>query len=73
MSWLSKLTLDIIGRAGFNYDFHAMEPHAEHDELQAAFATIFSAGSAVFRILQGRVPLLRLIVRVQSMQVGKYS
>ncbi|KIY62984.1 cytochrome P450, partial [Cylindrobasidium torrendii FP15055 ss-10] len=61
VTWLSKLTLDIIGRAGFNYDFHAMEPHAEHDELQEAFSTIFGAGSAVFRILQGHVPLLRLV------------
>jgi hypothetical protein len=65
-SWLSRATLDIIGLAGFNYSFDALKFGEDSNELGHAFAQIFnSAKSAnLFNILQGRIPILRYIVRL---------
>lgn len=40
MPWLSRLTLDIIGVAGFGYEFDAI--HQSGNKLAAAFAGMFS-------------------------------
>ncbi|KAI0346966.1 cytochrome P450 [Trametopsis cervina] len=63
MSWLSKTTLDIIGLAGFNYNFDALSPDGRKNELSEAFHTVFTnTGHPRFLgILQGFFPLLRLI------------
>ncbi|GLB35567.1 putative cytochrome p450 [Lyophyllum shimeji] len=45
LSWLSRTTLDIIGLAGFNYSFDALNENHEMNELNAAFATLFHAGT----------------------------
>ncbi|KAI5778387.1 cytochrome P450 [Geopyxis carbonaria] len=39
--WCTLSTLDIIGAAGFGYDFQAMETGGESNELAAAFSTLF--------------------------------
>ncbi|KAJ4499391.1 cytochrome P450 [Lentinula lateritia] len=43
-SWLSRMTLDVIGRAGFNYRFNALDS-TEPDELSKAFSVIFGISS----------------------------
>ncbi|KAJ7448998.1 cytochrome P450 [Mycena latifolia] len=59
----STATLDIIGQAGFKYDFHSLgaDSNDGRDELHEAFATISAAGdrASLMDILKGEVPLLR--------------
>ncbi|EKM59827.1 uncharacterized protein PHACADRAFT_250554 [Phanerochaete carnosa HHB-10118-sp] len=64
LPWLGHATLDIIGRAGFGYDFDALNPTGETNELSEAFSTLFTVPQGnrrFFAFLQGSVPLLRLI------------
>ncbi|PPQ72758.1 hypothetical protein CVT24_012798 [Panaeolus cyanescens] len=44
LSWLSKATLDIIGLAGFNYHFNALDPNAGENELTKAFSAALYSG-----------------------------
>ncbi|KAJ7731078.1 cytochrome P450 [Mycena metata] len=59
----STTTLDIIGQAGFKYDFHSLgaDSSSGRDELHEAFATISAAGdrAGLMDALKGEVPLLR--------------
>ncbi|KAL4261304.1 Cytochrome P450 superfamily protein [Pleurotus pulmonarius] len=61
LSWLSRMTLDVIGLAGFNYKFDALV--GEPNELNQAFSTIFQASTKfeVFPLLQAFFPPFRLI------------
>ncbi|KAJ3838895.1 cytochrome P450 [Lentinula raphanica] len=61
-SWLSRMTLDVIGRAGFNYRFNALDS-TEPDELNKAFSVIFGISNrfTLWNVLQTVVPVLRLI------------
>ncbi|KAF7967767.1 hypothetical protein HWV62_33223 [Athelia sp. TMB] len=64
LAWLSRATLDVIGLAGFGYEFNALTPRApgeSGDELAEAFATIFSTARKfrIMTILQVWFPLLR--------------
>ncbi|KZP14576.1 cytochrome P450 [Athelia psychrophila] len=61
LAWLSKMTLDVIGEAGFNYRFNALK--SEGNELNEAFKTMFGAAQALspLPVLQAYIPLLRLI------------
>ncbi|KAJ7494429.1 cytochrome P450 [Mycena galericulata] len=61
LSWLSKATLDIIGLAGFNYNFNNLS--SENSELGAAFSVIFRSGMqmSLVRMLQTWIPSLRVI------------
>ncbi|ELU37459.1 cytochrome P450 [Rhizoctonia solani AG-1 IA] len=43
LSWLSRATLDIIGVAGFDYEFSALDGNDE-DELSKAFNKAFESG-----------------------------
>ncbi|KAJ7260121.1 cytochrome P450 [Mycena rebaudengoi] len=66
LSWLSKMTLDVIGQAGFNYHFNSLNGSGEPDELSEVLKRIFhSAGSArrlIFaRAVAFRIPFLRFI------------
>ncbi|CCM00981.1 uncharacterized protein FIBRA_03029 [Fibroporia radiculosa] len=65
LSGLSKMTLDVIGLAGFNYHFDALNPHGQKNELNEAFTVMFRTLSGfnlgLLRILKGYFPLLRLI------------
>ncbi|KAI0373445.1 cytochrome P450 [Pilatotrama ljubarskyi] len=44
MKDFTKLTLDVIGAAGFNYDFHALNSDDKPTELGIAFRKIFANG-----------------------------
>ncbi|KAI0077563.1 cytochrome P450 [Panus rudis PR-1116 ss-1] len=63
LSWLSRATLDIIGLAGFNYEFNALNESGEPNELNKAFKTIFfmSRTERLFSLFQGRFPILSYI------------
>ncbi|KAF7341215.1 Cytochrome P450 [Mycena venus] len=61
---LSTAALDIIGKAGFNYDFRALGAGSENvrDELHDAFATVSGAGdlgASPLDIIKARIPLSR--------------
>ncbi|KAG0696191.1 cytochrome P450 [Suillus ampliporus] len=63
LSWLSKMTLDVIGLAGFNYDFDALNETEKPNELNQAFSVIVSASqlTSVLPMLEAWIPLLRWI------------
>ncbi|KAJ6529281.1 cytochrome P450 [Mycena capillaripes] len=62
LSWLNKATLDIIGLAGFNYNFNSLGAE-QPTELAKAFAAISQASTklSALHILQALVPALRVI------------
>ncbi|KAF7333579.1 hypothetical protein MSAN_02416900 [Mycena sanguinolenta] len=63
---LSTAALDIIGKAGFNYDFHSLGAGSEdvRDELHEAFATIGESQAflGVLDIAKALSPFLRSIL-----------
>lgn len=63
LSWLSKMTLDVIGLAGFNYKFDALKGDANKNELNEAFSTIFRSRTRMNMLfmLRGLFPPLRFI------------
>ncbi|KAF7288947.1 hypothetical protein MIND_01411100 [Mycena indigotica] len=62
---LRKMTLDVIGRAGFGYDFNALNPTGHTNELNQAFTDLLhSPHSNIFsmiRLAQGTIPVLKLL------------
>ncbi|KAL7277334.1 hypothetical protein ACG7TL_009192 [Trametes sanguinea] len=68
LPWLARATLDVIGEAGFGYEFHSLDGAAEHrenqSELAQAFGVIFSTARKfrVMTILQVWFPVLRHFV-----------
>ncbi|KAJ7735831.1 cytochrome P450 [Mycena maculata] len=65
MSWLRRMTLDVIGQAGFNYQFGALETTGKPNELNQAFTDLLhSPNSQIhngFRLAGSIVPILRLL------------
>jgi len=65
LPWLSKMTLDVIGLAGFNYQFNALSEDSdkETNELHRAFATAFRPETRMplIPIIRGMVPALRFL------------
>ncbi|KAF7364355.1 Cytochrome P450 [Mycena sanguinolenta] len=63
-SWLRRITLDVIGQAGFNYRFDALETDGKPNELNDAFTDLLSSPNArrytAFRVAQGMAPILKL-------------
>lgn len=65
LSWLSRMTLDVIGLAGFNYRFDSLNPHAPPNELSGAFEEMFNPSGArltLFIILKNIFPILEFLV-----------
>ncbi|KAK7026777.1 hypothetical protein VNI00_015435 [Paramarasmius palmivorus] len=61
LSWLSRMTLDVIGKAGFNYDFQSLQ--GEPNELNVAFSEAFRHGVGNMSlpvILKMFFPILRI-------------
>ncbi|KAK7051716.1 cytochrome P450 [Favolaschia claudopus] len=65
LSWMRRLTLDVIGQAGFNYQFNALEPKGKPNELSEVFSELFHSphanSYARYRIAQAIIPLLKFI------------
>ncbi|KAJ7888861.1 cytochrome P450 [Mycena olivaceomarginata] len=65
LSWLRRMTLDVIGQAGFNYQFDALENNGKSNELDEVFTELFHSPQAnmynVFRLSQAIMPILRLM------------
>jgi hypothetical protein len=70
LSWLSRAALDIIGLAGFGYDFDSLASEgshgegAEQNELLSAFQTMFGAvtQNSLVHALTVLFPILRSLV-----------
>ncbi|KAJ6567804.1 cytochrome P450 [Mycena sp. CBHHK59/15] len=65
LAWLRKMTLDVIGQAGFNYQFNAMESEGKPNELGELFTELLHSPRAQrdagFRLAQSTIPILRLL------------
>ncbi|KAJ6457130.1 cytochrome P450 [Mycena vitilis] len=64
---LRDMTLDVIGQAGFNYQFHALDPEKKPTALDDAFQQVFIQNQQgmiriVASLLRARFPLLRALV-----------
>ncbi|KAF7298636.1 hypothetical protein MIND_00810700 [Mycena indigotica] len=64
-SGLRKMTLDVIGRAGFGYEFNALEPGGQYNELNQVFTDLFHSPKSnlygLIRLAQGHIPILKLL------------
>ncbi|KAJ6589747.1 cytochrome P450 [Mycena capillaripes] len=62
LSWLNKTTLDIIGLAGFNFNFNSLAADRP-TELATAFSAVMHASTNLspLHVLQALVPALRAI------------
>ncbi|EJD52005.1 cytochrome P450 [Auricularia subglabra TFB-10046 SS5] len=63
LSWLSRATLDIIGLAGFDYQFNALNEQGESNELSDAFTKVFATNQTprTLPMLKNFFPFLRWI------------
>ncbi|KAI0321608.1 cytochrome P450 [Amylostereum chailletii] len=70
--WLSKLTLDIIGLAGFKYSFDALNPADTPNELYAAVRLMLTAPRpSLIEALRFFVPVFRIFPSKRSRIVAK--
>ncbi|KAJ7447527.1 cytochrome P450 [Mycena galericulata] len=65
LSWVRLMTLDIIGQAGFNYDFEALEENKKPNELNDVLLKIFHSPLSnrydKFRLAGSLIPILGLV------------
>ncbi|KAJ7691358.1 cytochrome P450 [Mycena rosella] len=65
LSWLRRMTLDVIGQAGFDYQFDTLETKGKPNELDEVFTEMFHSPHAktynAFRLAQSIVPILKLL------------
>ncbi|KAF8190974.1 cytochrome P450 [Mycena galopus ATCC 62051] len=63
-SWLRRMTLDVIGQAGFDYQFDALDARGKPNELNDVFTELLHSPHANryagFRAAQGIAPILQL-------------
>ncbi|KAJ7191866.1 cytochrome P450 [Mycena pura] len=63
--WLRKMTLDVIGEAGFNYRFNALDPNGQINELEEALTRLMhspqSHRQSAMRALQAEIPILAFL------------
>ncbi|KAK0227770.1 cytochrome P450 [Armillaria fumosa] len=73
LSWLSRLTLDVIGLAGFNYKFNSLNPSHTPNELNEAFTEIFGTAtrSNPLLFIKTFFPALRFIPDPRDAQISK--
>lgn len=60
--WISRASFDVIGLAGFNYDFHSLKDESE--EVYGAYRKMFNIadkGLGLWQILELYFPILRKI------------
>ncbi|KAJ7116228.1 cytochrome P450 [Mycena crocata] len=65
LSWLRRMTLDVIGQAGFSYEFNALESRGTPNELSQVLTELLHSPHArryaPLRLAQSIVPVLRLV------------
>ncbi|KAJ7288741.1 cytochrome P450 [Mycena rebaudengoi] len=61
LSWLSKMTLDVIGQAGFNYNFNSLDASGEPNELSEVLRRIFHSAGSARRFTFGRAVAFRIL------------
>ncbi|KAJ7835121.1 cytochrome P450 [Mycena olivaceomarginata] len=62
LDWLSRMTLDVIGEAGFNHRFDSLNPNSAPNEVLKTFNKLFhSPGSARQNLIRISIPLLRFL------------
>ncbi|KAH7907834.1 cytochrome P450 [Hygrophoropsis aurantiaca] len=63
LSWMSRVSLDVIGLAGFNYEFNSLDTSVKKNEINEAMEMIISDSIAgnVLSMLQMWIPPLRAI------------
>ncbi|KAJ7473713.1 cytochrome P450 [Mycena galericulata] len=65
LEWLRRATLDVIGQAGFNYEFDALHEKGQSNELNTAFTELLHSPhaqrDAIFRRAQSIIPFLKLL------------
>ncbi|KAJ7448951.1 cytochrome P450 [Mycena latifolia] len=85
MSWLRRMTLDVIGQAGFNYQFNALDAKGKPNELNEVFTQLFHSPeanrNAAFQLSQTMIPILKLVplpgmklltsARIKMLGIGK--
>ncbi|KDQ21004.1 hypothetical protein BOTBODRAFT_51026 [Botryobasidium botryosum FD-172 SS1] len=65
--WLSRVTLDIIGLAGFDYPFNALSQTGEENALSAAFTAAFDTmNSTALSMVRLWMPALRFLIPDKS-------
>ncbi|EIW74059.1 cytochrome P450 [Coniophora puteana RWD-64-598 SS2] len=71
--WLSRMTLDAIGLAGFNYSFDALNVNERPNELSEAFNHMVQTAQDInlLTVLQGFIPPLRVISTAQTRVIKK--
>jgi hypothetical protein len=58
---MSRTAIDMIGLAGFNYDFNTLQVGEDGNELAAAFQRLSSPKKfPIFLVLKGFIPFLRV-------------
>jgi hypothetical protein len=64
LEYVTQVTLDIIGLAGFGYDFNALAHGSESDELSKACSTVFNSFTVapISSILSSFIPGFALLV-----------
>ncbi|OSD00673.1 cytochrome P450 [Trametes coccinea BRFM310] len=70
---LSKMTLDVIGLAGFNYEFNALNPVGKPNELAKAFEEIFTFPDKIpiLLILQNFFPVFNIIKDTRARRIAR--
>jgi len=68
---MSKATLDVIGLAGFNYNFDSLNTEGKPNELHKAFETMFRSltGFSFLPLLKAYLPLLRIIPDARTTRI----
>ncbi|KAJ7453487.1 cytochrome P450 monooxygenase [Mycena latifolia] len=65
LSWLNKMTLDVIGHAGFDYELNSLNPDGTSSEMHQAIDALFHSPNApragILPRLMPAIPLLRFL------------
>jgi hypothetical protein len=75
MRYLAQATLDVIGLAGFNYDFRSMSLTEGPNELAEAYRSMFQATQSIdtFAIAQAFIKPLRYLVSLANLLLAGRS
>ncbi|EJD37738.1 cytochrome P450 [Auricularia subglabra TFB-10046 SS5] len=77
LDWLSKATLDIIGKAGFDYEFDTLNENGAMDELAKAFDEVLrkdaSKWDQIRMLVNYQFPVIRAIAPGSSERASEFG